>query len=117
MEDLVMLGRLNEDMIGKLAAQFDTLPDIVRLAIDSYVPEDESPAFYKGYISGVMMVASVLNEQKISINYDVLVALAGKAAQVRQGLLAEEQNVEWLDKIDAWIEASYRSEISRTDRH
>jgi hypothetical protein len=117
MEGFTMLGKLNEDMIGKLAAQYDTLPDIVRLAIDSYVPEDESPAFYKGYIAGVMMVASVLNEQKIAINYDVLVALAGKAAQMRQGLLAEEENIEWLDKVDAWIEASYRSESAKANRH
>ena len=112
-----MSGKLNEDMIGKLAAQFDTLPNLVRIAIDSYVPEDESPAFYKGYITGVMVVASVLNDQKISVNYDVLVALAGKAAQVRRGLLAEEADLNWLDKVDAWIEANYRLELAKTDRH
>lgn len=111
-----MQNRLNEDMIVKLAAQFDTFPDLLRAATDLYVPDDESPSYYKGYVSAVLTVASLLNEQNVPINYDALVALAGKAAQLRQGMLADEEDAGWLNQINAWVEASYRDEHPRT-RH
>jgi hypothetical protein len=46
-----------------------------------------------------------------SINTDVLMALAGKAAQLRQSLVNEEVDNAWLDRIDAWLDASLRSEM------
>lgn len=109
-----MLSSLNEDIIRKLAAQFNTLPDMLRVAIGDYVPGEESPCFYKGYITGIMMIANLLNEQKIPINYDVLAAIAGKAAQLRQQLLDEEDDTVWLDQLNAWVDANYKTEATRT---
>jgi hypothetical protein len=109
-----MQNKLNEDMIVKLAAQFDTFPDLLRAATDLYVPDDESPSYYKGYVSAVLTVASLLNEQKVPINYDALVALAGKAAQLRRGMLEDEEDAGWLNQINAWAEASYRDDHQQT---
>jgi hypothetical protein len=109
-----MQNRLNEDMIVKLAAQFDTFPDLLRAATDLYVPDDESPSYYKGYVSAVLTVATLLNEQKVPINYDALIALAGKAAQLRRGLLEDEEDADWLNQLNAWAEASYRDDHART---
>ena len=107
-----MLSSLNEDMMSKLAAQFSTLPDMLRAAIGDYVPGEESPCFYKGYMTGIMMIATLLNEQKIPVNYDVLAAIAGKAAQLRQHLLDEEDDTAWLDQLNAWVDANYRTEAT-----
>jgi thiamine pyrophosphate-dependent acetolactate synthase large subunit-like protein len=112
-----MQSRLNEDIIGKLAAQFSTLPDVIRMATDMYVPGDESPAFYKGYVMAVMTIVGMLNEQNISLNYDALVAIAGRAAQLRQGMLAEEQDASWLDQIEAWLQASYKEDRVSSNHH
>jgi hypothetical protein len=109
-----MSSSVNEDMISKLAAQFNTLPEMLRAAIGDYVPADESPCFYKGYVTGMMMVATLLNEQKIPVNYDMLVAIAGKAAQLRQQLLEEEEDTAWLDQLNAWVDANYKTEATRT---
>jgi thiamine pyrophosphate-dependent acetolactate synthase large subunit-like protein len=109
-----MLSSLNEDMMSKLAAQFNTLPDMLRVAIGDYVPAEESPCFYKGYLSAIMMIATLLNEQKIPINYDVLVAIAGKAAQLRQQLIDEEDDNAWLDQLNAWVDANYKTEVMRS---
>lgn len=109
-----MPSSLNEDMIRRLAAQFNTLPEMLRRAIGDYVPTEESPCFYKGYVTGIMMISTLLNEQKIPINYDVLVAIAGKAAQLRQQLLDEEDDNIWLDQLNAWVDANYKTEVSRT---
>jgi hypothetical protein len=105
-----MTDRLDEDMIGRLAAQFNTLPDVLQAATGQCVPVDESPSFYKGFITAMMMAANLLSEQRVPINYDVLYAIASKAAQLRQGLLAEEQDTTWIDQINAWIDANYKSE-------
>ncbi len=110
----IMVNRLNEDMIGRLAAQFNTLPDMLRGATDMYVPDDENPSFYKGYVTGVMIIAGLLNQQKVEINYEALVAIAAKAAQVRQGLLDEEANTDWLDKLDDWLRVSQVSESGKS---
>ena len=112
-----MFGNLNEDIIGKLAAQFDTFPDVLRMATDGYVPDDESPSFYKGFIAAVMTLGSLLSEQKVAINYDVLVALASKAAQLRQGLLDEEESTGWIDKLNEWLEATYRTDLANSSHH
>jgi hypothetical protein len=48
-----------------------------------------------------------------AINTDVLMALAGKAAQLRQSLVTEEVDDAWLDRIDAWLDASVRSEMAK----
>jgi thiamine pyrophosphate-dependent acetolactate synthase large subunit-like protein len=109
-----MSSSLNEDMIGKLAAQFNTLPDMLRVALGDYVPGEESPCFYRGYVTGLMMIAALLNEQKIPVNYDVLVAIAGKAAQLRQQLLEEEEDTAWLDQLNAWVDANYKTEATST---
>jgi thiamine pyrophosphate-dependent acetolactate synthase large subunit-like protein len=109
-----MSSSLNEDMICKLAAQFNTLPDMLRVAISDYVPAEESPCFYKGYATGIMTIATLLTEQKIPVNYDVLTAIAGKAAQLRQQLLDEEQDTAWLDQLNAWVDANYKTDVSRT---
>lgn len=112
-----MFGNLNEDIISRLAAQFSTFPDMLQTATDGYVPTNESPSFYMGYISAVMTLGSLLSEQKVPINYDVLVALASKAALLRQGLIAEEDDPAWIDKLNEWLEANYRSEKSGTHHH
>ena len=112
-----MLENLNEDIIGKLAAQFNTFPDVLRMATDGYVPTDESPSFYMGYISAVMTLGSLLSEQKVPINYDVLVALASKAALLRQDLIGEEGDTAWIDKLNEWLEANYRLEKTNSNPH
>lgn len=108
-----MSTSLNEDMICKLAAQFNTLPDMLRMAISDYVPAEESPCFYKGYVTAIMMIANLLNERKIPVNSDVLTAIAGRAAQLRQQLLDEEQDTAWLDQLNAWVDANYKIDVSR----
>ena len=113
----MMLSSLNEDMIRKLAAQFNTLPEMLQVAISDYVPAEESPCFYKGYITALMIIASLSNEQKIPINYDVLVAIAGKAAQLQRQLLDEEEDTTWLDQLNAWVDANYKTDIPRTPHH
>ena len=113
----MMLSRLNEDMIRKLAAQFNTLPDMLQVAISDYVPGEESPCFYKGYISALLTIASLSNEQKIPINYDVLVAIAGKAAQLQQQLLDDEEDTTWLDQLNAWVDANYKTDLTGTHRY
>ena len=112
-----MLTRLNEDMIRKLAAQFNTLPDMLQVALSDYVPAEESPCFYKGYMTAIMLVANLSNEQKIPINYDVLVAIAGKAAQLQQQLLDEEEDTTWLDQLNAWVDANYKTDPTRTHHY
>jgi hypothetical protein len=109
-----MSSSSNEDMICKLAAQFNTLPEMLRAAISDYVPAGESPCFYKGYVVGVMMIATLSSEQKIPVNHDVLAAIAGKAAQLRQQLLDEEEDTTWLDHLNAWVDANYKIELTRT---
>ncbi|HEX8089533.1 MAG TPA: hypothetical protein VF762_11800 [Blastocatellia bacterium] len=109
-----MSSSLNEDIICKLATRFNTLPEMLRTAISDYVPAGESPCFYKGYIAGVMMIATLSSEQRIPINYDVLAAIAGKAAQLRQQLLDEEEDTAWLDQLNAWLDANYKTEVTRT---
>ncbi|HXG93202.1 MAG TPA: hypothetical protein VNN73_12680 [Blastocatellia bacterium] len=112
-----MVGKLNEDIIGKLAAQFDTYPEVLRMATDGYVATDESPEFYVGYITAVMTIGSLLSEQRVPINYDVLVILASKAAQLRQGLLTEEKDSAWIDKLNKWLDDNYRLEMAQSSRH
>lgn len=112
-----MLENLNEDMVSKLAAQFNTFPDVLQIATDGYVPVDESPSFYMGFISAVMTLGSLLSEQKVPINYDVLVALASKAALLRQGMIAEEGDTAWIDKLNEWLEANYSLEKTASKRH
>jgi len=112
-----MSERLNEDIIGKLAAQFDTFPDVLRMATDGYVPDDETTAYYEGYINAVMTIGSLLSEQKVPINYDVLVALASKAALLRQGLMAEEEDTTWIERLNQWLEASYRADRAEYNHH
>jgi len=109
-----MLSRLNEDMISKLAAQFNTLPDMLQMAISDYVPAEESPCFYKGYISALLIVVSLSNEQKIPISNDLLIAIAGKAAHLQQQLLEEEEDTTWLDQLNAWVDANYKTDLTRT---
>lgn len=111
------LNRLNEDTIRKLAAQFNTLPDMLKGAISDYVPGEESPCFYKGYISALLIVASLSNEQKIPLNYDVLVAIAGKAANLRQQLLDDEEDTAWLDQLNEWVVANYKTDGQRTHHY
>jgi hypothetical protein len=108
-----MSSSLNEDMIRKLAAQFNTLPDMLQVALGDYVPAEESPCFYKGYMSALVMIATLFNEQKIPVNYDMLVAIAGKAAQLQQQLLDEEEDTGWLDQLNAWVDANYNTELTR----
>jgi hypothetical protein len=112
-----MSERLNEDIIGKLAAQFDTFPDVLRMATDGYVPGDETTAYYEGYINAVMTIGSLLSEQKVPINYDVLVALASRAAQFRQGLVADEEDTAWIDRLNQWLEANYREDRAGFNHH
>jgi hypothetical protein len=113
----MMFENLNEDIVRNLAAQFNTFPDALRVATDGFVPGDESPSFYMGYISAVMTLGSLLSEQKVAINYDVLVALASKAAILRQGLIAEEDDAAWIEKLNEWLEANYRLEKTGANRH
>src|SRR5256885_9456835 len=110
-----MVNRLNEDMIVRLAARFETLPEMLRGATDQYVPADETPSFYKGYITGVLMITTLLSEEQAPINFEALIALASKAALLRQGLLAEEEDNYWLDQLNAWVTANYKIEAARTD--
>ena len=105
---------LSEDTIRSLAAQFNTLPQAIQAATGMYLPPDKPPAYYEGYANAIVMVARMLNEMQVPVNTDVLMALAGKAAQLRQALVDEEIDVAWLDRIDAWLDASVRAEIART---
>src|ERR671938_348593 len=75
---------LSEDTIRNLAAQFSTLPEAIQAATGMYLPPDKSPAYYEGYANAIVMVARMLNEMQVPVNTDVLMALAGKAAQLRQ---------------------------------
>jgi len=104
---------LSEDTIQSLAAQFNTLPEAIQSATAIYLPLEKSPAYYEGYANAVVMIARMLNEMQAAINTDVLMALAGKAAQLRQSLVTEEVDDAWLDRIDAWLDASLRSEIAK----
>ena len=104
---------LSEDTIQSLAAQFNTLPEAIQAATGMYLPGDKSPAYYEGYVNAVVMMARMLNEMQASVNTEVLMALAGKAAQLRQSLVEEEVDCAWLDRIDAWLDANMRSEIAK----
>ena len=104
---------LSEDTIQSLAAQFDTLPEAIQAATGMYLPADQPPAYYAGYANAVVMIARMLNEMKSAVNTDVLMALAGKAAQLRQALVNEEADDAWLDRIDAWLDASVRAETAK----
>jgi len=104
---------LSEDTIESLAAQFDTLPEPIQAATTMYLPPEKSPAYYEGYANAVVMIARMLNEMHTAINTDVLMALAGKAAQLRQSLVNAEVDDTWLDRIDAWLDASMRSEMAK----
>lgn len=104
---------LSEDTIRSLAAQFDTLPDAIQSATGMYLPTDKAPAYYEGYVNAVVMIARMVNEMQVPINTEVLMALAGKAAQLRQSLVEEEVDISWLDRIDAWLDASLRAETAR----
>ena len=105
---------LSEDTIRSLAAQFSTLPEAIQAATGMYLPPDKSPAYYEGYANAVVMLARMLNEMQAPINTEVLMALAGKAAQLRQALVDEEVDMAWLDRIDAWLDANVRAETART---
>ena len=104
---------LSEDTIQSLAAQFDTLPDAIRAATSMYLPPEKPPAYYEGYANAVVIVARMLSEMQAAINTDVLMALAGKAAQLRQALVDEEVDSAWIDRIEAWLDASLRSELAK----
>ena len=104
---------LSEDTIQSLAAQFDTLPEAIQAATGMYLPQEKPPAYYEGYANAVVMIARMLNEMQAAINTDVLMALAGKAAQLRQSLVNEETDDAWLDRIDAWLDATFRSEMAK----
>jgi hypothetical protein len=104
---------LSEDTIQSLAAQFNTLPEAIQSATGMYLPPEKSPAYYEGYANAVVMIARMLNEMQATINTDVLMALAGKAAQLRQSLVTEEVDDAWLDRIDAWLDATLRSEMAK----
>ena len=104
---------LSEDTIQSLAAQFDTLPEAIQAATGMYLPAEKAPAYYEGYANAVVMIARMLNEMQATINTDVLMALAGKAAQLRQTLVNEEADDVWLDRIDAWLDASMRAEMAK----
>jgi len=104
---------LSEDTIRSLAAQFDTLPDAIQSATSLYLPTDKAPAYYEGYVNAVVMIARMVNEMQAPINTEVLMALAGKAAQLRQSLVEEEVDISWLDRIDAWLDASLRAETAK----
>ena len=86
-----MSNTLNEDMMVKLAAQFDTLPDLLRVATDQYVPQEESPAFYKGYINAVMMLAR--NDAEAAINTLRLHLLRSKREYVLHEAVTEAREV------------------------
>lgn len=104
---------LSEDTIESLAAQFNTLPAAIQSATGMYLPQEKSPAYYEGYANAVVMIARMLSEMHAAVNTDVLLALAGKAAQLRQSLVNEEVDDAWIDRIDAWIDASMRSDIAK----
>ena len=97
---------LSEDTIQSLAAQFDTLPEAIQAATGAYLPADKSPAYYEGYANAVVMIARMLKEMQATVNTDVLLALAGKAAQLRQTLVSEEAD-------GAWLDASVRAEMAK----
>jgi hypothetical protein len=90
---------LSEDTIRSLAAQFNTLPEAIKVATGLYLPPEKSPAYYEGYANAVVMIARMLNEMQMPLNTDVLMALAGKAAQLRQSLVDEEADGAWLDEL------------------
>ena len=104
---------LSEDTIRGLATQFDALPEAIQAATSVYLPPEKSPAYYEGYANAIVIVARMLNEMQATVNTDVLMALAGKAAQLRQALVDEEVDVAWLDRIDAWLDASLRTETAK----
>lgn len=104
---------LSEDTIRSLATQFNTLPEAIQAATDVYLPHEQPPAYYEGYANAVVMVARMLSEMQASVNTDVLMALAGKAAQLRQSLVDDEADTAWLDRLDAWIDASLKSETAK----
>lgn len=104
---------LSEDTMQNLAAQFNTLPDAIQAATSMYLPAEKSPAYYEGYVNAVVMISRMLNEMQAAVNTDVLLALAGKAAQLRQSLVEDEGDTAWLDRIDAWLDASLRAELAK----
>jgi hypothetical protein len=104
---------LSEDTIRNLAAQFDTLPEAIQAATGMYLPAEKSPAYYEGYVNAIVITARMLSEMQVAVNTDVLMALAGKAAQLRQSLVDEEIDMAWIDRIDAWLDASMRAEIAK----
>ena len=107
---------LSEDTIQNLAAQFNTLPEAIQTATSMYLPTDKSPAYYEGYVNAVVMISRMLSEMQAAVNTDVLMALAGKAAQLRQSLVEDEVDNAWLDRIDAWLDANVRSETAKAHR-
>ena len=104
---------LSEDTIQSLAAQFNTLPEAIQATTGMYLPADKAPAYYEGYANAVVMIARMLKEMQATVNTDVLMALAGKAAQLRQSLVEDEVDTAWLDRIDAWLDASLRAEMAK----
>jgi hypothetical protein len=104
---------LSEDTIQNLAAQFNTLPEAIQAATSMYLPPDKSPAYYEGYVNAVVMISRMLSEMQSGVNTDVLMALAGKAAQLRQSLVEDEGDSAWIDRIDAWLDANVRSEMAK----
>jgi hypothetical protein len=104
---------LSEDTIQSLAAQFNTLPEAIQAATSMYLPPEKSPAYYEGYANAVVIVVRMLNDMQAAINTDVLMALAGKAAQLRQSLVDEEGDSAWIDRVEAWLDASLRSEMAK----
>ena len=104
---------LSEDTIQNLAAQFNTLPEAIQAATGMYLPAEKSPAYYEGYVNAVVMISRMLSEMQASVNTDVLMALAGKAAQLRQAMVEDESDTAWLDRIDAWLDANMRAEMAK----
>jgi hypothetical protein len=47
----------------------------------------------------------------------VLVALASRAAQFRQGLVADEEDTAWIDRLNQWLEANYREDRAGFNHH
>lgn len=104
---------LSEDTIRNLAAQFNTLPEAIQAATGMYLPADKAPAYYEGYVNAVVMISRMLSEMQASVNTDVLMALAGKAAQLRQALVEDEVDTTWIDRIDSWLDANVRAEMAK----
>src|SRR5438105_25660 len=102
----MIVKSLTEDTIRSLAAQFDTLPEAVRAATGMYLPCEKPQAYYEGYASALVTIVQMLEVSQAAISNEVLIALAGKAAQIRQSLVADEEDCAWLDYIDAWLDAN-----------